>query len=264
MRLASRFLPLRALILSLLLVSTQQRVSGESVQLMPSKDNTLYENATGSISNGAGTTIYAGKTGQNNSYLLRRSVLAFDLAAVPAGSTVTDASLKVQVTKTNGALAETFTLNPLIAAWGEGASNAGSPGGAGAAAADGDATWIHRFYNASAWSAPGGDFSPSASASQSLAGTGSYVFSSAQMAADVQSWLSDPAANFGWILRGDESLAQGTLGAKEFASSEHAMLDFRPTLTVTYVVPEPATLAPIVLGALALVQRRERGGRAAG
>jgi hypothetical protein len=62
--------------------------------------------------------------------------------------------------------------------------------------------------------------------------------------------------NFGWILRGDETLADGTLGAKEFASSEHATASYRPTLTVTSAVPEPAMLAPLVIGALALIRRR--------
>ena len=257
MRINARLLPIPSLIAALLLVSTaQQPAAGDTAQLVPSKDNTLYENPAGPLSNGAGPTLYAGKTGQNNAYLLRRSVLAFDFASIPAGSTVTGASLSVRVTRTNGALAETFTLNPLTANWGEGASNAGSPGGAGAVPQSGDATWTHRFYNTSAWTAPGGDFSPGVSASQSLAGSGAYAFASPQMAADVQAWLDNPAGNFGWILRGDESLAQGTLGAKEFASSEHLTAGLRPTLTVTYIVPEPATLAPIVIGALALLRRR--------
>ena len=259
MRLGSRSFPLWSLLLSLALVSiAQQRASGDTAQLIPSKDNTLYENTAGSVSNGAGPTLYAGKTGSNNSYLLRRSLLGFDVSSIPAGSIVTDASLTVRVTRTNGALAETFTLHPLTADWGEGASNAGAPGGGGALSQTGDATWIHRFYNTSTWAAPGGDFLSAASASQSLAGLGSYTFSSPQLAADVQDWLDDPADNFGWILRGNEALADGTLGAKEFASSEHATTSFRPTLTVTYIVPEPATLAPLVIGALALIRRRRR------
>jgi hypothetical protein len=259
MRFGYRSFPLWSLLVSLALVSTaQQRASGDTAQLIPSKDNTLYESATGSVSNGAGPTLYAGKTGQNNSYLLRRAVLAFDLASIPAGSTVTDASLKVQVTRTNGALAETFTLHPLTANWGEGTSNAGAPGGGGTLSQTNDATWIHRFYNTSTWAAAGGDFLSTASASQSLAGAGSYTFSSPGLAADVQDWLEDPADNFGWILRGNEALADGTLGAKEFASSEHATTSIRPTLTVTYIVPEPATLAPLVIGALALIRRRQR------
>jgi hypothetical protein len=251
-----------SLIVSLLLAAgMHQRAAGATAQLNPDKDNTLYESATGALSNGAGPTLYAGKTGANNAYLLRRAVLAFDFSSFPAGSTVTDASLALQVTRTNGALAEPFTLNPLTASWGEGASNAGSPGGGGGVAGTGDATWIHRFYNTSAWTMPGGDYSPTVSASQQLAGVGSYVFSSPQTAADVQGWLDNPSVNFGWVLRGDESLAQGTLGAKEFASSEHATLGFRPMLTVNYIVPEPAALALIAVGAVGLLRRRRADDR---
>ena len=39
---------------------------------------------------------------------------------------------------------------------GEGASNAGDPGGMGAPAVVNDATWVHTFYNTGFWIAPGG------------------------------------------------------------------------------------------------------------
>jgi hypothetical protein len=38
---------------------------------------------------------------------------------------------------------------------GEGASNAGDPGGMGAPAVVNDATWVHTFYNTGFWIAPG-------------------------------------------------------------------------------------------------------------
>jgi hypothetical protein len=186
-------------------------------------------------------------------------VLAFDPSVVPAGSTITGASVTLQLTKAPGgagSVAENFTLSALLADWGEGTSNAGSPGGAGATSTTGDATWLHRFYDTSAWTTPGGDYSSIVSASQALAGPGSYTFSSPELAADVQNWLDDAASNFGWILRGDETLVDGTLGAKEFASREHATVSYRPTLTVTYTIPEPAILAPVLVGALALARRR--------
>ena len=51
----------------------------------------------------------------------------------------------------------------------------------------------------------GGDFSATVSASQSVGAIGQYTWSSAQMVADVQSWLDNPASNFGWLVLGDES-----------------------------------------------------------
>jgi hypothetical protein len=254
-------IPLPSLLVALALTLVPQHVThAETAQLTASKDNTLYENATGSLSNGAGPTLYAGKTGSNNTHLLRRAVLAFDLSAIPAGSSIQTASLTVHLTRApggTGSIPENFSLSALLADWGEGTSNAGSPGGAGAPATAGDATWIHRVHNTSAWSVPGGDFASVVSASQTLSAPGAYTFSSPQLAADVQTWLDDPGDNFGWILRGDETLVDGALGAKEFASREHATASYRPTLTVTYV-PEPAMLAPAGIASLALVPRRRR------
>ena len=47
-----------------------------------------------------------------------------------------------------------------------------------------------------------GDFSGTVSADQSVGAIGQYVWSSAQMVADVQSWLDNPSTNFGWLVKG--------------------------------------------------------------
>ena len=46
--------------------------------LNPTKDNTLYEDLSGGLSNGAGSHLFAGVTAAGAA---RRAVLAFDLAA---------------------------------------------------------------------------------------------------------------------------------------------------------------------------------------
>ena len=77
---------------------------------------------------------------------------------------------------------------------------------------------------------PGGDASSGASAS--LGGIGSYAWeSSNQLVTDVQNWLDDPAANFGWLLLGDESKSQTT---KRFDSKDHETEANRPVLTGEY------------------------------
>jgi len=48
------------------------------VTLNPSKDNTLYERATGSHSNGSGEFLFVGRTGANGNTLVRRGLVAFD------------------------------------------------------------------------------------------------------------------------------------------------------------------------------------------
>ena len=61
------------------------------VNLGPSKDNTLIEDATGGLSNGAGENLFAGKTGNGS---IRRGLIAFSLEhnGIPTESTVTPRS----------------------------------------------------------------------------------------------------------------------------------------------------------------------------
>jgi hypothetical protein len=212
-------------------------VSAAIINIIPSEDNTLYEYdpAEGDHSNGAGFHFFAGENGMGE---LRRGVLAFDIAGtIPAGSTITAVSLTMNMSMTPaGAL--TVELHKLLADWGEGTSHAPMGEGDGAPAAPNDATWRHRFFDTIFWTMQGGDFSATVSASQSVGGVGQYTWSSAQMVADVQSWLDSPTSNFGWLVLGDET-ASAT--AKRFDTRESAS---PPVLTVQYiagprVIPTP-------------------------
>jgi len=82
------------------------------------------------------------------------------------------------------------------------------------------------------WTTQGGDFSPTVSASQSVGGIGQYTWSSAQMIADVQSWVNNPASNFGWLVLGNET---GIATTKRFDTRESAS---PPVLTIEYT-PAP-------------------------
>ena len=60
---------------------------------------------------------------------------------------------------------ETFniSLHKALNAWGEGASDAGEPGGLGSPAQTNDATWLHTFYNSVFGQHPEAIFRPTAS-----------------------------------------------------------------------------------------------------
>jgi hypothetical protein len=58
--------------------------------------------------------------------------------------------------------------------------------------------------------------------------------SSTKMVSDVQSWLAEPAMNFGWLLRGDESKSAST---KRFDSRQNVNTSLRPMLVVFYSLP---------------------------
>jgi hypothetical protein len=209
-------------------------VSAAIINIIPSKDNTLYEYdpAEGDHSNGAGFHFFAGENGMGE---LRRGVLAFDIAGnIPAGSTITAVSLTMNMSMTPaGAL--TVELHKLLADWGEGTSHAPMGEGDGAPATPNDATWRHRFFDTIFWTMQGGDFSATVSASQSVGGVGQYTWSSAQMVADVQSWLDSPTSNFGWLVLGDET-ASAT--AKRFDTRESAS---PPVLTIQHI-PGPRVI----------------------
>jgi hypothetical protein len=222
------------------------------INLVASRDNTLYYDPNGQLSNGAGVFLFSGLTGSHGP---RRTLLSFDVAsAIPAGSTINSVQLRLQVTRAV-AVPRVMGLYPVLAAWGEGTSNAGTPGGAGTGAAPNDATWSHRFYGTSqTWATPGGDYSPTAVSTQTVNDLGSYTWpTSAGFASLAQSWLTTPASNFGIILVGDEVLP----GAKRFASREYPTVSQRPTLIIDYTpVPAPAAVMPLLLGLLAWRRRR--------
>src|SRR3954454_1548512 len=213
--------------------------SAGTVNINPSKDNTLYEYdpVDGDKSNALGLHFFAGETGMNE---LRRGVLAFDIANnIPSGAVITAASLSIHMSRAPTTNPYAMELHKLLADWGEGTSIAPGEEGDGAPATPIDATWRHRFFDTIFWGTQGGDFSASVSASQMVGGVGQYTWSSAQMVADVQGWLDQPASNFGWLMLGDESVF---LTAKRFDTRESTS---PPVLAITYVGGTPTpTVTP--------------------
>lgn len=210
----------------------------QQATLTPSKDNTLYQTTDGSSSNGSGEYLFVGRVGSSGNGAIRRALVKFDLAGViPANATITSVTLTMRMSRTVST-DQSVLLKKVNADWGEGTSNAGSNEGSGATSSSNDATWLHRFFNTTPWTNPGGDLSTTTSGSTSVNSIGNYTWgSTAQMVADVQGWLTNPTSNFGWILIGDET----NLGsAKRFESRENAAVANRPKLTVTYTATTSA------------------------
>ena len=204
------------------------------VTVVCSRDNTLFQDAQGDTSNGAGPACFAGNNSQN---LIRRALVRFDLVGlVPAGAAVEAIELALEVTSAPDTITRSITVHRVLADWGEGSSS--SSGGGGAPATAGDATWLHAFYPDLFWSQPGGDFVAAPSGSALVGDVGSHVWSSAGMRADVQHWLVEPASNFGWLLRGEEGAPRSV---RRFDSRESATPANRPTLTVFFTLPVPTS-----------------------
>lgn len=200
-----------------------------SVTLYAVKDNTLIESDIGELSNGAGEGIFCGRLGSSGSGRKLRLVVEFNLSSIPQSATIHSASLRLFLEQGHGG---TFTHNVhrLLNSWGEGTSS--GFGGQGNYSTPNDATWIHRFFPTTFWANPGGDFSPTVSASGTVSNTSTaYVWTSQGLANDVQAWVNNPSSNFGWMMRGNEN-SLGT--AKKFISSNWATNPNRPRLTVSY------------------------------
>ena len=205
----------------------------DTINIIASRDNTLIEDVNGAWSGGIMPWVFAGNTNQINAEDTRRGLVRFDLSAIPLGSTINTASVRLRMTKSVHAGTYTYTLHKVLADWGEGTSE--GAGGSGAPSTAGSATWIHRFYPDVFWTTSGGDFNATASASLSVFATlGFYTWSSAQLAADVQSWLAAPSSNFGWILRGNET---AITSAKRFEARETTLDGDKPTLIVNLTPP---------------------------
>lgn len=204
--------------------------TADVVAIEPSKDATIYNDGVGNRADGAGSTMYSGLAGTNTTWPVRRALVAFDVAgAVPAGATIQSVQLKLYMSKTVVA-SKTFGIHRVTTGWNEGPTSGFS--GNGNAAAVGDTTWLHTFWNNQFWNTPGGDFVASASASTSIGSASQYYTwgSTSAMVSDVQAWLDTPSSSHGWIVIGPES---GGKSAKQFESGE-SLPNFRPTLTITY------------------------------
>lgn len=232
---------------------------GDTVSIPASRDNSLYEES-GDTSNGAGAYLFTGRTAFVGN---RRALVRFDAAAsIPAGSTVTSATLTMNLSRTGSSSSGTsMSLHRLLADWGEAASDAGEPGGTGAPAQFGDATWTSTFWPDDLWSSSGGDFSALASAAVTIGGTGPYTWgSTSDMVSDVQSWVTAPGGNYGWIVIGKESTLRS---AVRLDSRENATPANRPVLQVEFT-PPPPTVGTVpdgssVPGAQLTVQRLPGG-----
>jgi hypothetical protein len=92
-------------------------VFADTVSLEPSKDNTLFEDSGGGLSNGAGERLLSGRTGEPNN---RRALIAFDFSSLPAGSIISSVSLTLNASKVASSSAQSTSLHRLLADWGKG------------------------------------------------------------------------------------------------------------------------------------------------
>ena len=230
------------LVTLLLLLVSPTNLSAAVVTVNPSADVELSEQQA-SFPNPSAVTIVAGTQGSSAGGPRNRGLLQFDLSGqVPAGSSINSVVLSLNVTRAPAAgVNSNFELYRALTPWSEAA-----------------ATWNAPSATAS-WGAPGGlsgtDWVPLTSGSVPVSGVGTYTFTSnSRLVSDVEAWLANPEANFGWFLMsaGETSL----FTARHFASSESLT---PPVLTIEFTpVPEPATCMLLATAGLAVLLAKTR------
>ena len=213
------------------------RVFADSVTLAPSADTSLFENEP---DNNLGTSLSL-VSGANASGFRSRELMEFDFTGqIPTNAIVQSVTLVVYVVTVpggGGGTASVFDMHRLLVSWNEGlgSGNMGSP------ANTNETTWNDRFYPNTGWTVPGGgisnDFSATVSASLLWNAVGTYTYNStSNLVADVQQWVSNPAANFGWMFISESENVMQTarrIGSRESGSTS-------PTLTVQFTLPASA------------------------
>jgi spore coat protein A len=221
------------LALVVVLTSTISSVYAATTTINPSQDNTMAAGDYPDNSSGACNSVFAGTTDDG---FVRRALLMFDIAgAIPPGSTINGATLSMTVTRGSNHPDAVMELHAVSAAWGEGANGCGTRGGGQGEPADGGAaTWNEAEFGAVPWSNSGGDYVGNPSAS-TLVGTTTPAWNSADtgngnMVVDIQDWLDIPAANYGWVLIGDEANPTTTrrFDSREGGAQPSLTIDFTP------------------------------------
>jgi len=240
--------------------------------------DTLFQ---GSPNNSLGDPGIIVGTDSNNSF--KYGLLAFNVSGIPAGATITGATLDLYIgivagsgsgNVMNSGNPRTISLYDESQAWGASTNASGASSfsnhGSGSAANTGDATWNDAAYNsnsslATMWSAS----SPANITSSSVAlattsgipGTTSaeVQWTSAALATEVQGWINTPSSNNGLALVNSNSMsAQTFLGFWSASGASNAGNGLAPDLVVSYVVPEPLSLSLVVFGIPILLCRRRR------
>lgn len=224
------------LVLSFLL-GTSWSARAASIPLNPVQDTFISDAIE--TPNGTGTDMVIGSQGSTASFAKNRGLIRFDLSPIPAGAVVSSATLRLTVARVPATPANSnFELHRLLLPWDESQS-----------------TWPLRLDPDESWGVPGGlagtDYSEAASSTVRVAGTGDYTFASTpELLADVNAWLTNPAANHGWLVKTEDESVGFT--ARRIASREGPV--GVPVLEVQFETVEPLriTLTTIVADQICL------------
>jgi hypothetical protein len=230
------------------------------------------------VNNSSGVPGIIAGTDSNTSF--KYGLMAFNVSSIPAGATITGATLDLYVGMVAGSSGNvsnfgpqrTISLYDESQPWGASAKTSGATtfAGQGSAANTGDATWNDASFNsnsllATAWST--GKPANITSSSVALATTSNIPgttseevqWSSAALVTEVQNWINTPSSNNGLVVvNADSTDAQTFLAFWGAQGAVNTSNGLAPDLAVIYTVPEPVSLSLIAVAAPLLLCRRQR------
>ncbi len=216
---------MKPLLLLVLAVGLCPRLFGATATFTNSADTTISEDGLARADGISGHMI-VGHLDPGRANVMSRGLLRFDLSSIPSDAVLTSVTLRVTVLvdASLGTVFDTHVLNRLLADWTETG-----------------ASWFATGLGG--WEEGGGDFDASPDASLSIGPIGYATFpASPSLVAAGQSWVSNAAGNYGWMLR---SLSEGDgRNARRFSTREAGTN--QPLLTVQYTTappPQPPTRA---------------------
>jgi len=195
------------------------------LQLSPGlgKDTFLRSNRT-DWNMGADVNLGAGDINAGDWGTIR-GLLQFDFSTIPAGSTISSATMSLYQWYQGDASPQMIDAHYLARSWAEGT-------GAGSATADG-ATWTSSD-GAAPWSLPGGDYNAGSSAS-TLAPNATNIWVDWDLTALTQAWVNGSVSNNGLLIRQAVENPAVT-DAKGFYSSNYAAdPSLRPKLVIEWL-----------------------------
>ena len=203
-------------VLTLALALPERALSQTTLVLQPdpAAGEDTYIAAASSVQN-YGTQTNLITDSQNSSGV--RSLLRFDLSAVPAGATILSATFEMYYFYTRVANTESLRLHRALRDWTETG-----------------ATW-RTYDGANNWTTQGGDYDPAIVASATLTATVN-LWKSWNVTSLVQGWVGGAYPNQGMLLE-----SQPASGNKErhFYSSDYVTNPaLRPKLTIVYVASD--------------------------
>jgi autotransporter-associated beta strand protein len=202
----------RLAILALAALSVTASADTVTVPLRPVADSRIFDADWGRDNND-------GNGGDIGVYQARdRSLLRFDLSALPTGSTLSAASLTLTVSGTFGGNpgGESMNIHRLTQSWTEGG-----------------VTWNH-YDGTNTWASAGGDYDASVRATSTAnPGVGGSI--AWDVTGLAQEWASNTHPNHGLIV-----INSGSTNGLHFASKENGNGSYRPYLTATITTPTSA------------------------